>query len=327
MHLGHHASCAVVRDGELVAAVQLERLSRTKHHAVESFWHALPIGPVLRAAGVELADVGAIVSSTQAMAPGGFGLHAQLVEPGFSTFDPFDERHTVISHHLAHAYCAAAYAPEGPVAVVVSDYAGSTTPDGKDFVLPFAEWYRELTTQRHAATGLSENLSIYVGTLGNGFDLRHREFNLFHPQRRSAVWSVASLYANVTSMVMGSDDAYGSLMALAAFGDRSELPLPALIEVDNGQVRFRNDWQHRVFEGGRTRRRRSVPADTGPGGRSGGPLPARGGGGPDPLRRPRGRPRGAAPGPGRRVLPQHPGQHQDLEPGAVRWCASSQRSP
>ncbi|MGQ0516257.1 hypothetical protein ACT453_35115, partial [Bacillus sp. D-CC] len=39
--------------------------------------------------------------------------------------------HYVISHHLAHAYCASSYAPKKEICVLVSDYAGSATEELK----------------------------------------------------------------------------------------------------------------------------------------------------------------------------------------------------
>jgi carbamoyltransferase len=257
IHVGHDASCALVRDGELVAAIQLERLSRKKHHAVESLWNGLPIQAVLDCVGATMDDVDVIVSCFQAGSPGGFGLHRALVEPSFSVFDPFADRHHVMSHHLAHAYCAAAYAPRGDVAVVVSDYAGSSTVDGDDFFLRFRDWYRTLVGSRRPVALQTESLSIYRARLGEDFSLVHREFRTPHNAPESAVSSVASLYENVTQAVFRRPNTHGSLMALAAYGDPPGPDDRPMVDVDGEEVVFRNDWQHAVYD------RAIVDAETG----------------------------------------------------------------
>lgn len=251
IHAGHHAACAVMRDGELVSAVQLERLSRRKYHSVESLSNALPVEAALAAAGVTLDDVDLIVSSFQSVSIASFGLHRPLVEPSFSLFDPWAERHRVISHHLAHAYCAVAYTPSGEAAVIVSDYGGSTTPDGADFERGFAAWYAELTGAREPVALRTECLSIYRAALGRDFALQHREFFVPHNQSRSFVHSIASLYENVTRAVFRKPNAHGQLMALAAYGAPLDAAPPfalgPIVDTDGEAVRFRNDWQQGCF--------------------------------------------------------------------------------
>ncbi|HMI83263.1 MAG TPA: carbamoyltransferase C-terminal domain-containing protein [Polyangiaceae bacterium] len=248
IHVGHHASCAVVKDGELVAALQLERLSRRKHHAVDSLSDELPIRQVLDVVGATLSDVDVIVSCLLHGSPGGFGLHRPLIEPSFTLFDPFERRHRVISHHLAHAHCAAAYSPEEDLAIVVSDYAGSSTTDGKDFDEPFADWYADLTSARTMPAVRTECLSIYRARQGASFETQHREYFSFHNESRSAVCSVASLYENVTQAVFRKHNAHGSLMALSAYGTAAgALSLGDMVSEEGDSVVFRNDWQHAVY--------------------------------------------------------------------------------
>lgn len=251
VHVGHDASCAVVRDGELVAAVQLERLSRKRHHAIVSLWNELPVNAVLESAGLTIDDVDVIVSCFQGGSPGGFGLHRGLIEPSFSLFDPFSPKHFTLSHHLAHAYCAAAYAPRAPVAIVVSDYAGSSTIDGQDFDLPFRDWYRSLTAEGGPVSLRTESLSIYRAELErDDWHLALRELRTPHNEPESAICSVASLYENVTQAVFRKPNSHGSLMALAAFGERTahQLELGPMVDIaDDDSVNYRNDWQHAFY--------------------------------------------------------------------------------
>jgi carbamoyltransferase len=248
IHIGHHASCAVVKDGHLIAAIQLERLSGQKSHTVLILSNELPVAEVLSACGLTLSDVDLIVSSFQATARAGFGLHQPLIAHDFHLFDPFEIRHHVVSHHLAHAHSAIAYAPPGRLAVLISDYAGSSTTDGKDFAQPFSEWYASLIGDRDTIALQTECLSIYASD-HNKLILKYREYRVPHVAPDSAVCSVASLYENVTGAVLPGHNQHGSLMALAAYGefhDDADDPGP-LIEVNGDHVSYRNDWQHKVY--------------------------------------------------------------------------------
>lgn len=67
IHLGHHSSCALICNGQLVAAVQQERFSRRKHDGEEALSNRLPVQHCLRSAGITIEDVDCIVSSFQAV--------------------------------------------------------------------------------------------------------------------------------------------------------------------------------------------------------------------------------------------------------------------
>lgn len=251
IHIGHHAACAVVHDGRLVAAIQQERLTRIKHDGEEALSDRLPIEACLRAANVSIAELDLIVSSFQAVSPGSFGLHKPLIEQGFTCFDPFDDRHFVSSHHLAHAYSAVASARFKECAVLVCDLGGSTTVDGQDFFMPFGSWYKELTGVRHRTTVSTECLSVYHYH-ADSMHLYHREFCVPHNQPESFIQNIASLYDNVSRRIFGSEHAHGQLMGLSAYGAHpvrcaTNCPTYHMIDIaTDGCVSFRNDWQHRV---------------------------------------------------------------------------------
>lgn len=248
IHLGHHASCAVVKDGVLCSAVQLERLSRKKHHSVESLWDLLPIVDVLETVNATINDVDTIVSCFQGGSPGGFGLHHPLIEPSFSLFDPFSDHHHTLSHHLAHAYCSAAYAPKKKLGILISDYAGSSTIDGKDYDCAFSDWYKSLINCNVPVVTKTECLSIYEVDFDGEFTLKDREFHVPHPMSESAICSVATLYENVSQCVFREMNAHGSLMALAAYGDESYNSIGPLVDITKDSISFRNDWQHKVYD-------------------------------------------------------------------------------
>jgi carbamoyltransferase len=247
IHLGHHSSCAVVRDGQLVSAIQTERHTRIKYHPLEAYTQLLPIQAALDAAGLRMQDVDIVVSSLQAAGAASFGLHQPLVESSFDRFDLFAPNHFVISHHLAHAHSAFSTSGFGRAALLICDYGGSTTFDGADYALPFREWYAEATSQTCARPGMTECLSIYSGEAGKQLRLVDREFAVPHCQPRSFVGSAASLYDNVTGAVFADLHGHGQLMALGAYAKEPMLARQ-LVTIEAERVEFRNDWQHRVSQ-------------------------------------------------------------------------------
>jgi len=247
IHHGHHSSCAIVQDGRPLAAMQQERFTRRKADGQEALSNDLPLHPCLKAAGVALADVDIIVSSFQSVAPGGVGLTRPLVERGFDLFDPNDERHHVISHHLAHLHCAFGASGFPSAAGIICDLGGSSTLDGLDFFTSYREWSTAVSNESPISAVLkTECLSIYEIDHGT-HELKKREFVIPHNAPEVYVSSAASLYDNVSRFIFNSEDAHGQLMALASLcGSQrtSQLTVGDLVEVvDDLNVRFKNDWQ------------------------------------------------------------------------------------
>lgn len=250
IHNGHDASCAVVVDGALVAAIAQERITRTKYDGQEALSNRLPIRQCLHAASASLQDVDAIVSSFQAASPGGIGLHRPLVEPDFDRFDPRMDNHFVISHHRAHALGAFGCSGFSETAILVCDLGGSSTVDGCDFALPFQEFEERVTSLMTPTPLETECLSIYDAT-STSLLLKHREWCTQHNAPDVFMQSAASLYDNIARTVFKRDHAHGQLMALASMSDRGEELSPVksseMLVVDtSGRVQLRNDWQHRI---------------------------------------------------------------------------------
>jgi carbamoyltransferase len=249
IHNGHHASCAIVKDGVLVAGIEQERVTRIKADGQEGLSNRLPLRECLEAARTSLDQVDAIVSSFQAASPGGTGLHRPLVEPDFALFDPLDARHLVISHHYAHALAALGSSGFLEAAILVCDLAGSTTREGTDFVYSFDRFQRELSSLTYQAPTRTECLSIYQATK-TSLALKYREYCIPHNTPDVFVQNVAALYDNVARMIFGKENAHGELMALASLandGDLTALKPTDIVELaPNYGVRFRNDWQHRI---------------------------------------------------------------------------------
>jgi carbamoyltransferase len=235
-----------VRDGEVIAAVTQERFTRRKHDGQHALSNRLPLLACLEAANVVLEDVDTITSSFQAVAPGGVGFHRPLIESDFSLFDPYDARHRVISHHLAHCLSAFGASTFSSAAVIVCDLAGSATFDGGDFDLTFRDFEalcRDGMSEPRAVK--SENLSIYEMDRRSA-TLRHREYVVPHNNPENFICGTASLYDNVSRAIFRTENAHGQLMALASLKMPSEVTLSVadLLSVDSeGNLTFHNGWQ------------------------------------------------------------------------------------
>ena len=243
IHCGHEASCAVVRDGVVLAAIQQERVTRRKYDGQECLSNRLPVPEVLAAAGTSLADVDVIVSSFQAAGPSAVGLQRPLFTADFGLFDPFDERHFVVSHHLAHAACTAGLSGFESAAVLVSDSAGTSSRDGRDFHVPFAEFFARYTADDTDVALFTEMRSVYRFDVGR-LELLARDFSVPHNQPDVYMQGEASLYDNVARYLFRKEHAHGQLMALGGipFDDTPRLSKSDIITSDE-PPRVRNGWQ------------------------------------------------------------------------------------
>ncbi|HEX6359357.1 carbamoyltransferase C-terminal domain-containing protein [Actinophytocola sp.] len=243
VHCGHEASCAVVRDGVVLAAIQQERVTRAKYDGQECLSNRLPVPEVLAAADISLTDVDVIVSSFQAAGPSAVGLQRPLFTADFAHFDPFDERHFVVSHHLAHAACSAGLSGFGASAVLVSDSAGTSSRDGRDFHEPFAEFFARYTADDTESGMFTELRSVYRFDAGR-FELLARDYAEPHNQPDVYMQGEASLYDNVARYLFRKEHAHGQLMALAGipFSDAARLSTSDIL-APGTPPRVRNGWQ------------------------------------------------------------------------------------
>jgi carbamoyltransferase len=170
------------------------------------------------------------------------------VEPDFDIFDPFHSRHSVISHHYAHAVGTFDCSGFENAAVLVCDVGGSSTLDGRDFCLPFYIFQRRVSLQRTPQSVVTETVSIY-DAVSTEIQLKHREYGVPHNNPDVFVCNAASLYDNVSRAIFRKENAHGQLMALASIGGprqagRSHSGAKIIDELPDGRFCVRNDWQH-----------------------------------------------------------------------------------
>lgn len=200
----HDRSAALLRDGDVVAAISEERLDRRKKS--QGFYAGagsivLPplasITYVLREAGIRLADVGLVVCGRSITTCRDQLLRYLPVDPDL-VVEPAPP-----AHHLGHAYSAYASSPFDSCDVLVIDEQGQWLPDG---TFERCTWF----AGDHGPLNLHRSFFGTRGTLSLGmfFDV----------------------FAAITGLSEAGLPAAGKLMALAAYGEPRP-DWPPLIEL------------------------------------------------------------------------------------------------
>ncbi len=130
---GHDWSCSLVRGGRIVAAVDEERLVRSKYGLGADLLQSRALAAVLGEAGITPAGVA-------------FAVACDLVPLPLAA--PFRRRLIRIGHHLAHAYTAFFSSPFESAAILVADHSGSP---------------RDPMIMKEGDGGRVETLSYWVG--------------------------------------------------------------------------------------------------------------------------------------------------------------------
>lgn len=157
----HDASAALVRDGRLLAFINVERLTRVKHDGMH-LWEAVRY--CLDKAGLEVDDVDLVVQNSYINDLEEMDRLARSAGQVANVQDfvgQFREVET-ISHHLAHAYCGVGLAPFDEAAILIADGIGQHLPGGK----------AEAESSYHLRNGVLETVSRRLGTVpcnGRGY--------------------------------------------------------------------------------------------------------------------------------------------------------------
>lgn len=114
--LSHDGSSCLLRDGEIVVAIEKERLTREKH---DGFSDAETLQYCLDAAGLAWSDVDLLVQNR--VTPLG---KDEKIEFGRLHGIPLSVPVVNISHHLAHAYSVAGYMSFAQGVIVIVDGRG-----------------------------------------------------------------------------------------------------------------------------------------------------------------------------------------------------------
>src|ERR1043165_9671353 len=201
----HDFSCAVMQDGDILVAIEEERLSRRKH-GICNFYEN-PVQHSMRYcldyAGITLDDVDAIVSSDLLPARVRFKLKGRPLQ--------------LFPHHLCHA--ASTYMltpPRSSAAILVYDGMGSVLAHSPTNDDTFGRNRRETFSFYHATS--SGEITCLGQTTGQGL-CEIDEFPI------SLNNSIGMLYEFITSIIGFHHMDAGKTMGLAAYGTPRYMPL------------------------------------------------------------------------------------------------------
>jgi len=238
----HDTSACLLRDGEIVAAIAKERLTRIKH---DSGFYAEAVDYCLEAAGIELDRVDLVVRNTYVLpVPELERRLSHEVRPYYLTrrerrqaadsplfLAPDGEKIATCSHHLAHAYSAFAVCPFDEGAVMVVDGIGSYRSDALEPV-PAAD-------EAHALAREAESYYVFRGT-----ELETVKKVFMGPSRALlndpfyTMPGLGALYSRVSTYAFADWNKCGEVMGLAPYGKNTTEPL---VWLEKGGLRFR-DW-------------------------------------------------------------------------------------
>ena len=155
----HDVAACLLRDGEIVVAINKERVTRIKH---DQGFHKEAVDYCLDAAGIDLDRVDLVVRNSYILPvremerhlmhhyqPAHFSRREREQAARYPLFLSESPKVVDVSHHLAHAYSAFAVSPFDEGAVMVVDGVGSYRADVTE-PLPEADRARVATGDRRS---------------------------------------------------------------------------------------------------------------------------------------------------------------------------------
>ncbi|CFQ49551.1 putative transferase [Yersinia frederiksenii] len=236
--LSHDGSTCLMKDGEIIFAVEKERISRIKH---DGFNDHTTIQYCLDAAGIKYNDLTLVVEQNS---------HSPL----FSEQLEYRKNRTLppmipvvtLSHHLAHAYSAIGTSPFDDMGVVVIDGHGGSLDNCND-----------LSENIHGTNNIHinnrycywETCSYYVYQNGRMTPI-FKDFSRWVNRKNrkeypAATWeienSIGEFYEGIALYIFGELDCAGKLMGLAPYGRPNIIDWQPFY-FNSGKVILRNDW-------------------------------------------------------------------------------------
>ncbi|MBS1522309.1 MAG: transferase [Bacteroidetes bacterium] len=221
--LSHDGSSCLLKDGEIIIAIEKERLTRVKHDGGNDY---LTVKYCLDHAGIELKDVSLIVQASN--------FENKIKPEQYQGKRYFDADITTpvitISHHLAHAWGAAATSPFSECNVMVIDAAGS----------PYKQCLEVNQSEPQGIGMFCEKDSFYYfdGKTLKPVCKDFSEVRLFEDKHRLKLptnyHSIGGLYSAASFYMFGNMDDAGKLMGLAPYGKLNGKP--SLFNLENGKI-------------------------------------------------------------------------------------------
>ncbi|MGH7163347.1 MAG: carbamoyltransferase N-terminal domain-containing protein, partial [Planctomycetota bacterium] len=233
----HDVSACLLKDGEVVAAIAKERITRIKH---DSGFFQEVVDYCLAAGGVPLEGVDLVARNCYMLPvpemerrllsshqPYHMTLREREQARASPLYLPDSPKFVTCSHHLAHAYSAFACAPFDDGAVMVIDGVGSYRADVVERIPPGCE--------AHPCAREAESYYVFRGA-----ELECVRKVWLEPTRGIVnddffgMPGIGAAYSRVSTYVFGHWDKCGEVMGLAPYGRPGR---PRLFEIGNGDLR------------------------------------------------------------------------------------------
>lgn len=225
--LSHDGSTCILKDGEIIVAIEKERLTRIKHDGGNDY---LAVKYCLEAAGIKVNDLSLIVQAAN--------FEIDIQPDKYKGRRYFEQNLQVplitISHHLAHAWSAAATSPFEECNVMVIDGAGSPYDQCGDLngaIIPPLDFTKGLFCEK-------DSFYHFDGKVMKPVFKDFSEVRLFEQQPALKLptnyHSVGGLYNAASSYCFGNMDDPGKLMGLAPYGELDGKP--PIFKLENGRV-------------------------------------------------------------------------------------------
>ncbi|MDO3642261.1 carbamoyltransferase C-terminal domain-containing protein [Mucilaginibacter sp. L3T2-6] len=225
--LSHDGSACILKDGKIIVAIEKERLSRVKHDGGNDY---LAVKYCLDAAGIGINDLSLIVQAAN------FEIDIQPDRYSGARYFEKDVAVPIItlSHHMAHAWGAAASSPFVECNVMVIDGAGSPYQQCCDIngaILPDYPFQNALFCEK-------DSYYYFNGKTLQPLFKDFSEVRLFENSPTLKLptnyHSIGGLYSAASFYAFGNMEDAGKLMGLAPYGKLDGKP--GLFKLEDGIV-------------------------------------------------------------------------------------------
>ncbi|ELY5184221.1 transferase [Yersinia enterocolitica] len=236
--LSHDGSTCLMKDGEIIFAIEKERISRVKH---DGFNDNTTIQYCLDAAGITYNDLTLIVEQNSHNP-----IFSEQLEYRKNRILPPMVPVVTLSHHLAHAYSAIGTSPFDDMGVVVIDGHGGSIDSCNDIN---GDIYGTDNIHYNNRYRYWETCSYYVYQDGKMLPV-FKDFSRWVNRKDREIYpvstweienSIGEFYEGIALYIFGELDCAGKLMGLAPYGRENAINWQPFF-FNSGKIILRNDW-------------------------------------------------------------------------------------
>jgi len=244
--LSHDGSACLLRDGEIVVAIEKERITRRKHDGGND---TDAIKYCLDAAGITIADVALVVQNAN------FGMMTRGNDWwGGPRVIPSDARVCTISHHAAHAYSAVGTCPFDETAVLIIDGCGNAFDECMDREgsvipdVPAEPEFQQLIFEKDSYYLFADGRLRSVYKDFSPWGMSNRHYPMYPPTTRH---SIGGVYLAASMYIFSGFEDPGKLMGLAPYGRPGVYDFE-IFDLRDGRAFARYDWMEQFQRPART---------------------------------------------------------------------------